>query len=74
MVEIAYDKYLSLTDPNFVNKDISEVSNICETCNVDKITHLGKSWLISFKLLNRYKKYVVDKGSITINGVSLSIT
>ena len=40
---------------------------------VDKITYIGKSWLISFKLLNKYKKYLVEKGSITINGVSLTI-
>ena len=27
----------------------------------------------SIKLLNKYKKYLVEKGSITINGVSLTI-
>jgi len=43
------------------------------TSEVDKITYIGKSWLISFKLLNKYKKYLVEKGSITINGVSLTI-
>ena len=43
------------------------------TSQVDKITYIGKSWLISFKLLNKYKKYLVEKGSITINGVSLTI-
>ena len=43
------------------------------TSEVDKITYIGKSWLISFKLLNKYKKYLVEKGSITINGVSLTV-
>ena len=43
------------------------------TSEVDKIAHRGKSWLISFKLLNKYKKYLVEKGSITINGVSLTV-
>jgi riboflavin synthase len=43
------------------------------TSQVGKITYIGKSWLISFKLLNKYKKYLVEKGSITINGVSLTI-
>ena len=43
------------------------------TSEVDKIVHIGKSWLISFKLLNKYKKYLVEKGSITINGVSLTV-
>ena len=40
---------------------------------VDKIVLIGKSWLINFKLLNKYKKYLVEKGSITINGVSLTV-
>ena len=44
------------------------------TSIVDKITHIGNSWLISFKLLSKYKKYLVEKGSITINGVSLTIS
>ena len=43
------------------------------TCSVKKIIFVGKSWLISFKLLKRYKKYIAPKGSITINGVSLTI-
>ena len=43
------------------------------TSQVGKITYIGKSWLISFKLLNKYNKYLVEKGSITINGVSLTI-
>ena len=43
------------------------------TSEVDKIVHIGKSWLINFKLLNKYKKYLVEKGSITINGVSLTV-
>ena len=44
------------------------------TCTVKKIQFIGKSWLINFKLLKRYKKYLVQKGSVTINGVSLTIT
>ena len=44
------------------------------TCSIKKILFIGKSWLINFKLLKRYKKYLVPKGSITINGVSLTIT
>ena len=44
------------------------------TSKVLKINYLGKSRLINFKLLNKYKKYLVDKGSITINGVSLTIS
>ena len=44
------------------------------TCSVKEINFVGKSWLINFKLLKKYKKYLVSKGSITINGVSLTIS
>ena len=43
------------------------------TCYVKKIHFIGKSWLIYFKLPRKYKKYLVPKGSIAINGVSLTI-
>ena len=43
------------------------------TCSVKKIYLIGRSCLINFKLLKKYKKHLVQKGSITINGVSLTI-
>tara|TARA_Y100000590_G_scaffold326906_1_gene371071 strand:+ start:1194 stop:1784 length:591 start_codon:yes stop_codon:yes gene_type:complete len=43
------------------------------TSIVKKIHIVGKSWLINFKISEKYKKYLVQKGSITINGVSLTI-
>ena len=43
------------------------------TCSIKKIDFIGKSWLIYFKLPRKYKKYLVPKGSIAINGVSLTI-
>ena len=43
------------------------------TSFVKKIHFVGKSWLINFKLFKKYNKYLVSKGSITINGVSLTI-
>jgi len=43
------------------------------TSLVNKIDFIGKSWLINFKLSDKYKKYLISKGSITINGVSLTI-
>ena len=42
-------------------------------CTIKKIYLIGKSWLINFKLSKKYKRYLVPKGSITINGVSLTI-
>ena len=43
------------------------------TASIKKVRFLGKSWLFNFKLLKKYKKHMVQKGSITINGVSLTI-
>ena len=39
-----------------------------------KINFIGKSWFIYFKIQKKYKKYLVYKGSISINGVSLTIS
>jgi riboflavin synthase len=47
--------------------------HIDTTCKVEKIIFIGKSWLINIKLPKKYNKYIVTKGSITINGVSLTI-
>tara|TARA_B100001123_G_C15228487_1_gene994146 strand:- start:712 stop:1296 length:585 start_codon:yes stop_codon:yes gene_type:complete len=43
------------------------------TCKVSKIKFLGKTWMINFILNRKYKKYLVYKGSIAINGVSLTV-
>ena len=40
---------------------------------MNKINLIGKSWLITFKLSNKFKKNLIQKGSIAINGVSLTI-
>ena len=44
------------------------------TVLVKKIELIGKTWLISFTLPKKYKKYLVQKGSIAINGISLTIS
>ena len=44
------------------------------TASIKKIGFVGKSWLINLKLKKKYKKYLIQKGSITINGVSLTIS
>jgi len=43
------------------------------TSKVTNVVVIGKSWLITLSLTNKFKKYLVTKGSITINGVSLTI-
>ena len=44
------------------------------TSIIKKIDFVGKSWFVNFKLPIKYKKYLIQKGSITINGVSLTIS
>ena len=44
------------------------------TSIINKIDFVGKSWFVNFKLPKKYKKYLIQKGSITINGVSLTIS
>ena len=48
--------------------------HIDTTAMVEKIRKVGKSWVVSFSISKRYKKYIIYKGSITINGVSLTIS
>ena len=38
------------------------------------IKFLDKTWVVSFKILKSYKKFLIEKGSISINGVSLTIS
>ena len=44
------------------------------TSTIKKIDFIGNSWFIYFRLSGKYKKYLVAKGSVTINGVSLTIS
>jgi len=44
------------------------------TAIVRKINIFGKSWVVRFNLSKKFNKYFVEKGSITINGVSLTIS
>ena len=44
------------------------------TGTIKKIDFVGKSWFVNFKLPKKYMKYLIQKGSITINGVSLTVS
>ena len=44
------------------------------TSTIKKIDFVGKSWFVNFKLPKKYMKYLILKGSIAINGVSLTIS
>ena len=41
---------------------------------VQNIVVIDKSWVIKFKVSKIYKKFLIEKGSITINGASLTIS
>ena len=43
------------------------------TCKIVSIRVIGKSWLVGFSLPKVLKNNIVEKGSISINGVSLTI-
>ena len=43
------------------------------TSSIKKINIIGKSSLINFQLTKKYRRLIVSKGSITINGVSITI-
>ena len=43
------------------------------TSLVKKIHFIGKSWVVDFHVPRKYRKYLIEKGSIAINGVSLTI-
>ncbi len=44
------------------------------TSKIKNIKVIQKSWVIDFEINSSFKKYLVEKGSISINGVSLTIS
>ena len=44
------------------------------TSVIKNIKIIDKSWVVKFSLHKKFKKYIVEKGSISINGVSLTIS
>ena len=44
------------------------------TSKIKDIKIIQRSWVIDFEIKNIFKKYIVEKGSISINGVSLTIS
>jgi len=44
------------------------------TGKVTNITKVNKTWIVVFEIKKNFQKYLVEKGSIAINGVSLTIS
>ncbi len=46
-----------------------------DTASIVKgIKIIDKSWIINFNLEKKFKNFIIDKGSISINGVSLTVS
>ena len=44
------------------------------TAKIKNIKIIDKSWFVDLKLNDKYKKFLIEKGSIAVNGVSLTIS
>lgn len=49
------------------------LGHVDDTAKILDISSIKDSWIFSFELKENFKKFIVKKGSITINGVSLTI-
>ena len=43
------------------------------TAMIKKIDYVGKSWLVTIIISDKFKRHLIEKASITINGVSLTL-
>ena len=61
---------------NFGNKVSGHYvqGHVDTTAIVNKITIIDKSWIIDFNLKRKHLIYLIEKGSISVNGVSLTIS
>ena len=48
--------------------------HIDTTSQITKIDLIGKSWFMNFKVSKKYYRYLIPKASITVNGVSLTVS
>ena len=44
------------------------------TALVKKISIIDKSWVIDLRINSKYSKFLIEKGSISVNGVSLTVS
>jgi len=70
-------KYINIEKSILHGKKISGhyiQGHVDTTSTVKDIKIIDRSWNISFTLEKKFKKFVIDKGSVSINGVSLTIS
>ena len=74
---IKVGKYINLEKSLYHGKKISGhyIQGHVDTTSVVKgIKVIDKSWNVNLKLEKKYKKFIVEKGSVSINGVSLTVS
>ena len=70
-------KYINIEKSLHYGKKISGhyiQGHVDTTSVVKSIEVIDRSWIVTFSLEKKYKKFLVQKGSISINGVSLTIS
>ena len=74
---IKFGKNINLEKSLYHGKKISGhyIQGHVDTTSVVKgIKVIDKSWNVNLKLEKKYKKFIVEKGSVSINGVSLTVS
>jgi len=70
-------KYINIEKSLIYGKKISGhyiQGHVDTTSSVRYIKIIDRSWKVNFTLEKKYKKFLVEKGSISINGVSLTVS
>ena len=74
---IKVGKYINIEKSLYHGKKISGhyiQGHVDTTAVVKNIKIIDRSWNVIFSLEKKYKKFVIEKGSISINGVSLTVS
>ena len=74
---IKVGNYINIEKSLFYGKKISGhyiQGHVDTTSTVKNIKIIDRSWYVDFSLEKKYNKFIVEKGSISINGVSLTIS
>tara|TARA_B100000214_G_scaffold293469_1_gene223184 strand:- start:33 stop:632 length:600 start_codon:yes stop_codon:yes gene_type:complete len=70
-------KFINIEKSLYHGKKISGhyiQGHVDTTSKVLSIKIIDKSWIVNFVLSKKYHKFIVEKGSISINGVSLTVS
>ena len=74
---IKVGKFINIEKALYYGKKISGhyiQGHVDTTAKVKSIKVIDKSWITTFSLEKKHKKLIVEKGSISINGVSLTVS